>query len=159
MEENLELSIVSKKEVYKSKKSVSGQKVRYLSKIAKDLRQQMVINGATAEEITKFQYDFLTQNGVNIPESFLNIKHQASGYEILTKFISENLQVSNENITTKMFYDKYIEYCVNNKFTTLGKQEVFSYLRNNGFMKKTGTVDGVTKRNVIIGYQLKKLGD
>lgn len=152
MNENMELSSVSKKKVYKSKKSISGTKARYISKISRDLRQQMLLNGATKEELTKFQYDFLMQNGINVPESFLNIRETDDEYEVLERFIERKLKTSTGNLSGNSFYQKYVEYCIVNQFKYIGKQEAFAYLRGNGLLKKSGTIDGKTVRNVLIGY-------
>lgn len=158
MNEDMELNSMTEKKVYKTKKNISGTKARYISKISRDLRQQMILNGATNEEITQFQYDFLTQNGINIPESFLNIRQKKSNYEILAEFIENNLRASKRNVGAGIFYEKYVEYCARNKFSIIGKQEVFSYLRSNGFMKNSGTINGATHRNVIIGYVFTESG-
>ena len=90
MSDNMELNSVTEKKIYKTKKNISGTKARYISKISRDLRQQMIQNGATKEELTRFQYDFLVQNGINVPESFLNIRKNDDEYEILGKFIEKN---------------------------------------------------------------------
>lgn len=149
----MELDSFSEKKVYKSKKNISGTKTRYIGKILRDLRQQMIINGASKEEITRFQYDFLTQNGINVPDSFLNIKQFENEYEILEGFIAGKLKVSKNNLYGNNFYDRYINYCIENKFKSIGKQETFLYLKHRGLMRKSGTINGETKRNVIIGYE------
>lgn len=154
MSDNMELNSMTEKKVYKTKKNISGTKARYISKISRDLRQQMIQNGATKEELTKFQYDFLVQNGINVPENFLNIREQKDEYEILGIFIEENLKTSKGNLSGNYFYKKYVQYCVDNQFRHIGKQEVFAYLRGNGLMKKSGTIGGKTIRNILIGYAL-----
>lgn len=158
MSDDMELNSVTEKKIYKTKKNISGTKARYISKISRDLRQQMIQNGATKEELTRFQYDFLIQNGINVPESFLNIRKNDDEYEILGKFIEKNLKASEENLSGSYFYKKYIEYCINNQFRHIGKQEAFAYLRGKGLMKKSGTINGKTVRNVVIGYDFNLEG-
>ena len=158
MSDDMELNSVTEKKIYKTKKNISGTKARYISKISRDLRQQMIQNGATKEELTRFQYDFLMQNGINVPESFLNIRKNDDEYEILGKFIEKNLKASAENLSGNYFYKKYIEYCIDNQFRHIGKQEAFAYLRGKGLMKNSGTIGGKTIRNVLAGYAFVGLG-
>lgn len=157
MNDDMELNSMTEKKVYKTKKNMSGTKARYISKISRDLRQQMIENGATKEELTRFMYDFLMQNGINVPESFLNIREVDDEYESLGRFIEQKLKESTKNLSGNLFYQKYIEYCIGNQLKYAGKQEVFAYLRGNGLLKNHGTIDGVTVRNVIIHYAIAEL--
>lgn len=156
MNDDMELNSMTEKKVYKTKKNMSGTKARYISKISRDLRQQMIENGATKEELTRFQYDFLIRNGINVPERFLNIQESDDEYETLGRFIEQKLKTSIDNLSGNSFYQKYTKYCIDNKFKYIGKQEAFAYLRGKGLLKNSGTVGGVTVRNVIMHYSISE---
>ena len=51
-------------------------------------------------------------------------------------------------------YTRYKEWCLDNGFGVENKGNFFDELRGKGILAQSGTVKGVTVRNVVIGYEL-----
>jgi putative DNA primase/helicase len=67
-------------------------------------------------------------------------------------FISECLEKSDKNSKAKDVYDAYQHWCSGNGYGTENKGNFLAELKSRGMLAPTGTVFGVTYRNVIKGY-------
>lgn len=134
----------------KSKQDTSGNKVFATYNAMQHLEKIMVKNGATIEDIMLFDKDFLEANGIAVPKSFFTKSSTGGRYKTLVSFIDNFIVASDKNLSASKFYEKYCKWCVKTSQTPLGKQDTLSFLRANSMLSKTGTVDGVTVRNVLL---------
>lgn len=73
----------------------------------------------------------------------------------LGKFIAECLEYKNgRNIQAKTVYDAYSEWCSSNGYGTENKGNFFADLKVKGLFAESGTVNGVTVRNVVKNHIL-----
>lgn len=70
-------------------------------------------------------------------------------------FISECLENSGKNMTMKDLYDAYKKWATDNGFAYEGKRKFKAVLEKKNLLQKTGTINGNTYSNVIVGYTLK----
>lgn len=70
-------------------------------------------------------------------------------------FISECLENSGKNMTMKDLYDAYKKWATDNGFAYEGKRKFKAVLEKKNILQKTGTINGNTYSNVIVGYTLK----
>jgi hypothetical protein len=64
------------------------------------------------------------------------------------------MEKSTSNTAGGEAYTRYILWCNENGFTPENKGRFFTALRERGLLAKTGTVDGKTVKNVVLGYQI-----
>lgn len=145
-----ELELNALKAAYKKPKSVSGFKLGKLKDIMTHLENIMLNDGATNEMIKRFEYDFLTSNGVAVPDTFFITNPKKS----IGDYISNYLSPSNKNITGKQFYEDYCAWCKHVKVVPMGKKAAFEHLNNDGILSPIGTVNGKTYNNVIKNMEL-----
>lgn len=58
------------------------------------------------------------------------------------------------SVTAKAVYDEYSQWCRENGYGVENKSNFMEDLRNKGLLSATGTIAGVTARNVIKGYYI-----
>lgn len=74
----------------------------------------------------------------------------------IAKFFKQELvKNSKKNVSCNDTYNKYCEWCVQNKLPSLSKSEFMQYLKNKNLWQKQGTVNGKTVQNVVKGYEFK----
>ncbi len=56
------------------------------------------------------------------------------------------------------FYPKYEEFCTDNNFVIMNKAIVNEIMRAKGIFKSSGTINGKSHRNVLVGFKYKKDG-
>lgn len=71
-------------------------------------------------------------------------------------FFDEELIKSDTNITLANIYSSYKEWCKENCFAPQSKQTIKSKLQAKGIFIEKGTVDSITRSNVVVGYKLKE---
>ncbi len=70
------------------------------------------------------------------------------------QFISDTFESSeNSKILGKEVYSLYREWCEENGFKAEGKPGFFNELRKKNYIKETSTVNGITERNVLVGFR------
>lgn len=71
-------------------------------------------------------------------------------------FLKQALVKSKQNVTFADVFKKYCSWCENNEQPPLSKTEFKENLKGRGIFKKQGTVDGKTRQNIVVGYELKE---
>lgn len=71
-------------------------------------------------------------------------------------FINECLIKTGKNSKAKDIYDAYAKWCSDNGFGTENKGNFFAELKSKGLFMASGTVNGVTARNVVRGYTIEE---
>ena len=72
-------------------------------------------------------------------------------------FIIEMLEPSKgNNIKAKVVYEAYQGWCGSNGFGLENKSNFNAELKSRGLLAKTGTVDGLTVKNVVLNYKLSE---
>ena len=71
-------------------------------------------------------------------------------------FFDEQLIESHKNITLADIYNRYKKWCKENGFTPQSKQIIKLKLKAKGIFIDSGTVDSITRSNVVVGYELKE---
>lgn len=69
-------------------------------------------------------------------------------------FMEECLEKTGRNTTAGAVYKCYQAWCEDNGFGTENKRSFFDELRAKGIFAETGTVNSLTARNVVKGYEL-----
>lgn len=69
-------------------------------------------------------------------------------------FFDDCMEKANENTSGADVYKVYFKWCADNGYSVEGKGVFFSTLRDRGLMQKSGTIDGKTVKNVIVGYRI-----
>jgi len=69
-------------------------------------------------------------------------------------FIEECLQKTERNSTAGAVYKRYQTWCEDNGFGTENKRSFFDELRAKGIFAETGTVNNLTAKNVVKGYEI-----
>lgn len=54
------------------------------------------------------------------------------------------------------FYPIYEKWCTENDFAIGNKHEIIRHMRSKGIFKSSGTINGKTHRNILLGYKLSK---
>lgn len=70
-------------------------------------------------------------------------------------FLKDSLEYTGKNMTMKDLYDVYKQWTSDNGYGCEGKYNFKSALESKNMLQKSGTVNGNTYSNVIIGYTLK----
>lgn len=118
------------------------------------LRKPEVLSGLlnwSLEGLRKYRVE-----GVEPPESVIQATEEyRRDSDKLGKFISECLEYKNgRNIQAKIVYDAYSEWCSSNGYGTENKGNFFADLKAKGLFAESGTVNGVTARNVVKNHVL-----
>ena len=96
----------------------------------------------------------IRENGENPP---LCVKAAIAMYQKksdkIRRFFEDTMEKTGKNSNGATVYESYRKWCGENGFTAEGKGTFFAVLRDRGLMK-SGTVDGKTDRNAIIGYSI-----
>ena len=71
-------------------------------------------------------------------------------------FISECLTMTGRNTKALDVYIKYKEWCLNNGFGVENKTNFFDELKGKNLFADRGTVNGLTVRNIVVGYDIVK---
>ena len=71
-------------------------------------------------------------------------------------FISECLIRTGRNAKALDVYSKYKEWCFNNGFGIENKTNFYDELKSKNLFADRGTVNGLTVRNIVVGYDIKK---
>lgn len=71
-------------------------------------------------------------------------------------FFDEQLIKSHKNITLADIYARYKKWCEENGFTPQSKRIIKQKLEAKGIFREKGTVDSITRSNVVVGYELKE---
>lgn len=98
----------------------------------------------------------MRRDGMEPPEEVVRATEQ---YQIdsdkTRRFFNDCLESDYEGIeTVNHVYEIYVRWCNDCGYGIEGKQSFIADLRQRGLISERGTVDGVTKRNVIKGYSL-----
>ena len=126
-----------------------GMRAMYCHRMLKQLSDNMIARGASADEIAIFQSDFCTLNDLNIPDSFFP---NTMGID---EFIEDCTVPSEKNIKAKDLYLRYGKWCKENKIMPQQKGVFFFELKTRGLFANSGTIDGLTYHNVVKGVKLK----
>lgn len=59
-------------------------------------------------------------------------------------------------ISLTEFYPLYVDFCTENDFVIVSKHEINNFMRAKGVFKASGTINGVTHRNVLANYKYKE---
>jgi len=93
----------------------------------------------------------------------VEIKEATQQYKLsndkFTIFLKQELIESDKNVTFADVYKKYCEWCKTQKIIPIGKTKIIQQLKQQNILKSQATVNGKTKSNVIIGYQLQAVVD
>lgn len=93
------------------------------------------------------------QTGMKAPDS---IKESTKAYrnesDYFGSFIDECLQQAESNISMKHVFDMYKGWCRANNITPSGKREFAALLKTKIDIAESGTVNGMTCHNVLIGW-------
>ena len=71
-------------------------------------------------------------------------------------FFDEQLVKSHKNITLADIYNSYKKWCEENGFAPQSKRIIKAKLKAKGIFRDSGTVDSITRSNVVVGYELKE---
>ena len=131
----------------RSKDEYDTMKIRQSLQIMKELSKTMRDAGRTAEEIGTFQKDFLKENNIAVPETFIFSSDEGS----VSIFFEEFQQVGMLKI--KDVYNSYVSWCCHNRRTPVIKRDFTDLVKDgavhNAIFKTHARVNGITCRNVI----------
>ncbi|WKY47155.1 phage/plasmid primase, P4 family [Eubacteriaceae bacterium ES3] len=92
------------------------------------------------------------EEGAEPPETVQNATGEyRSNSDKIGSFLCECMVISTENSKAKDVYDLYQIWCNNNGYGTENKSNFFSELKAKGLFANSGTVEGKTVRNVVVG--------
>lgn len=95
----------------------------------------------------------LRENGENPPACVMVSTNQyKEKSDKIMSFFDECMEQADKNTAGGDVYKVYGEWCKDNERGVEGRQRFFLNLREHGLMRKSGTVDGITVRNVVTGY-------
>lgn len=83
-------------------------------------------------------------------------EYQTQGQILQTFFDTVLFPAPGEGVPLPRFYPQYVKWCNDNAFTPMQKHEVNKCLRAKGIYKASGTYNGKTERNILVGYSLTK---
>ena len=79
-------------------------------------------------------------------------KHKS---DTIKKFIDESLVKSTKHSKIKEIYEVYIKWCLKKDVPIKYKHEFIEYLKNNNLYKASGTINGITERNIIPNHEIR----
>ena len=94
--------------------------------------------------------------GLQRPDSVINATADyAEDSDKIKRFFAEELEELQGNVERAAdVYGRFVSWCKGCGLFAESKQTFFQLLRGRGLLQKTGTVNGLTVRNVVIGYRL-----
>lgn len=94
--------------------------------------------------------------GITVPQCVKDAtKEYRESQDKINQFISDTLEEKTDGVLTiKDLYPKYFEWCKNSGYGVEGKKSFIEELKAKDIWRKTGTVNGKTAFNVIIGYDI-----
>ena len=131
-----------------------GQKNIATMRILTELTKTMRDSGNSLDDIKRFQYEFCEENGINIPNIFME-----GSVNSIKSFINECLEESDGNISVKEAYEKYVIFCRDKRLQIETKQDFMSYLKYNGMWKSRATANGKKVTNAIRNVKFKEEGE
>jgi P4 family phage/plasmid primase-like protien len=97
---------------------------------------------------------FIAQ-GLQTPDS---IQEATNNYRLqsdkIARYFSECLRRSSKNTSAKEVYENYIDWCIKHNYSIEPKKMFFTDLTKRNLLKGHGTVNGLSVRNVIAGYEI-----
>lgn len=96
--------------------------------------------------------------GLQRPESVINAtaEYSEDSDKVKRFFIDEMEEDSGSVISGNDVYERYVEWCKGSGLFADGKQNFFQMLRGRNLIEPSGTINGVTVRNVVKGYRLQE---
>ncbi len=96
------------------------------------------------------------REGIVVPQCVKQATRDYSeSQDKINQFIVDTLEEKTGGVlAVKDIYPKYSEWCKNNGYGVEGKKSFIEELKSKDIWKKTGTVNGKTVVNVIIGYDI-----
>lgn len=86
--------------------------------------------------------------------------HGSKLHEKIRSFLDDTLVGdSNSNISGNELYLEYRNWCLKNRGIAMGKVDFYSVLKDMNIMYPSGTINGFTQRNVVVGYRWKESPD
>ena len=82
------------------------------------------------------------------------VKSYREASDKIANFLSDRMERTGKNTGAGTVYQAYRTWCIDCGFGIESKQNFFSELKAKGLFSPSGTVNGMTVRNVIIGYEL-----
>lgn len=100
---------------------------------------------------------YANADGLQEPPVVLNAisEYQTQGQILQTFFDTELISESGACVPLPKFYPLYSKWCEENAFTPMPKHQVNKCMRAKGLFKNSGTYQGKTERNILMGYRLK----
>lgn len=97
------------------------------------------------------------EEGLTTPKEITDAtaEYEKRNDKIAKFFKQELVKNSKKNVSCNDTYNKYCEWCVQNKLPSLSKSEFMKYLKGKKIWCKQGTVNGKTVQNVVKGYEFK----
>lgn len=94
--------------------------------------------------------------GLQRPDCVINATADyADDSDKIKRFFTEELEELPGNVERAAdVYGRFVSWCKGSGLYAESKQNFFQLLRGRGLLQKTGTVSGVTIRNVVSGYKL-----
>lgn len=93
------------------------------------------------------------QQGLEPPKTVQNATETyRTDSDKIGNFINECLTKTGKNSKAKDIYEVYVEWCNDNGYGTENKGNFFSELKTKGLFATSGTVDGKTVKNIVMGY-------
>ena len=95
-------------------------------------------------------------HGTTPPQSVIDASNQyRSQSDKIANYIDDCLTVNASSVITgKAAYGYFVSWCSSNGYRCENKKNFFQYLKQKGLLQDSGTIKGVTVRNVITGYSL-----
>lgn len=126
-----------------------GNKYISIYRIMCELTRNMKDRDCTPEQVAIFQNDFMKSNEFFMPETFFPEHTMFDEFlELRTKKDEKSI------IKAKELYECYCDYCNENTSQARTKGEFFAELRARGMLSITGTMNGITVRNVVKGVTI-----
>lgn len=99
----------------------------------------------------------LRENGENPPPCVImsTNNYKAKSDKIMMFFV-DCMEQADKNTAGGDVYKVYVEWCKENERGVEGMQRFFNNLREHRLMRESGTVDGITVRNVVAGYAIRE---
>lgn len=93
--------------------------------------------------------------GLRRPESVISATSDyADDSDKIKRFVNEELEEKpGNNLKASDVYERFVSWCRRSGIGSESKGNFFQLLRSRGLIQKTGTVNGATVKNVVIGYR------
>ena len=95
------------------------------------------------------------EEGLSPPASVVQaVKSYRESSDKIQNFISECMEKTGKNSGAGSVYQAYKEWCSDCGFGIESKRSFFDELKAKSLFSPSGTVNGVTVKNVVVGYEL-----